>query len=114
MPLSSWTQLSFRELGFPDQQDFISGHLLGAQFAPFTVDPSTRVRSSSQDYLTGAINSGRTDLKVYTHTLAKQVLFSKDKKATGVRVIGGRGRSYVLSANAEIILSARAFQSPQY
>lgn len=113
VPLSSWTQLSLRELGFPDQQDFLSGHLLGAQYAPVTVDAGSQIRSSSQEYLSAAIKSGRTNLKVYTHTLAKQVLFSNNKTASGVRVFSERGLNYVLSARKEVILSAGAFQSPQ-
>jgi choline dehydrogenase-like flavoprotein len=49
----------------------------------------------------------RRNLKIFTHTLAKQVLFDGDKIATGVVVETG-GFNYTLSANKEIILSAGA------
>lgn len=114
VPFASWVALAVQELGFPVQQDFMSGHLLGAQYAPVTVDPHGQVRSSSQEsYLQAAFQSKRTNLKVYTHTLAKQVMFSSNKTATGVKVVSGNGDPYILSARSEIILSAGAFQSPQ-
>lgn len=112
--MSSWMQLSMRALGFPDQQDFLSGSLIGAQYAPVTVDPEGQVRSSSQEsYLNAAFQSRRQNLKVYTHTLAKKVLFDTNKRATGVQVFSERGQAYTLSAKREIVLSAGAFQSPQ-
>ena len=99
---SSWIQLSMRALGFSDQQDFISGHLLGAQYAPVTVDPEGQVRSSSQEsYLNAALRSQRQNLKVYTHSLAKQIIFDDGNNATGVRLMSERGQSYVLSARRE-------------
>lgn len=114
LPFSSWAALAMQQLGFPVQRDFISGNLLGAQYAPVTVAPDTQFRESSQTaYLQAAVLSGRTNLKVYTHTLAKQVLFSSNKTATGVRVISGNGLPYVLSARSEVIVSAGAFHSPQ-
>lgn len=113
-PFSSWVALAMGELGFPVPQDFLSGHLLGSQYAPATVDPHGQVRSSSQEsYLNAALTSGRTNLKVYTHTLAKQVIFSRNKTAMGVKVVSGNGNPYVLSARSEVILSAGVFQSPQ-
>ena len=111
---SSWIQLSMRALGFSDQQDFISGHLLGAQYAPVTVDPEGQVRSSSQEsYLNAALRSQRQNLKVYTHSLAKQIIFNDGNNATGVRLMSERGQSYVLSARREVVVSAGAFHSPQ-
>ena len=114
VPYGSWAALGMKQLGFPTQQDFISGNLLGAQYAPVTVAPESQTRSSSQaSFLQAAIDKGMTNLKVYTHTLAKQVLFNGDKNATGVRVISGSGNPYILSAKSEVIVSAGAFQSPQ-
>lgn len=113
LPFSAWVQGSFRELEFPDQQDFISGHLLGSQYASVTVDPSTRMRSYSRSYLDLALASPRTNLQIYSHTLAKKVLFANGTRATGVRVVSGSGAPYDLTAKSEVILSAGAFQSPQ-
>jgi choline dehydrogenase-like flavoprotein len=53
------------------------------------------------------MQSDRRNLKIYTHTLAKQVLFDGNKTAIGVVVETG-GFNYTLSANKEIILSAGA------
>ncbi|THW24298.1 GMC oxidoreductase [Aureobasidium pullulans] len=53
-----------------------------------------------------------TSIKVYTHALARQILFTHDKVANGVLVQSG-SKNYTLSATKEVILSAGAFQSPQ-
>ena len=53
------------------------------------------------------MQSGRKNLKVFTHTLAKQVLFDGNKTATGVLVETG-GFNYTLSASTEVILAAGA------
>lgn len=114
LPFGSWVALAMEELGFPTQQDFISGNLLGAQYAPVTVAPESQTRDDSQTaFLQTAIENGLTNLKGYTHTLAKQILFSDNNTATGVQVVSGNGDPYVLSARSEVILSAGAFQSPQ-
>lgn len=113
VPFGSWVALAMKQLGFPVQQDFISGSLLGAQYAPVTVQPDAQTRDSSQtSFLQTSIQNGRTNLKVYTHTLAKQILFDADKTVTGVRVVSGNAE-YILSARSEVIVSAGAFQSPQ-
>lgn len=112
--ISAWMQLSMQALGFPNQSDFMSGSLLGSAYAPVTVDPEGQIRSSSQEsYLNAAFQSPRTNLKVYTHTLAKKILFDSNKTAIGVQVFSERGQEYILSANREIVLSAGTFQSPQ-
>lgn len=53
-----------------------------------------------------------SNLKIYPETLAKQILFSEDKTATGVRVSTG-GEEYILSASKEVIIAAGTFRSPQ-
>jgi choline dehydrogenase len=57
----------------------------------------------------------KQNLIVYTHTLAKHILFSSNKTATGVDVHSGppQAPTFLLSARKEVILSAGAFQSPQ-
>jgi choline dehydrogenase len=96
-----------------DTQDFISGNLLGAQIAAVSIRPDQTRASSQTTYLDAALASGRTNLKIYTHSLAKRVLFSSNKTATGVEVVSGISDLYILSARSEVIVSAGAFQSPQ-
>lgn len=114
-PLASWAQLAFRELGIEDVNDLISGQLLGSQYDPLTVSSQSQTRDSSQtSFLDAAFASGRTNLHVYTHTLAKQILFDQNKTATGVMMQSGPSpEAFVLSAREEVIVSAGAFQSPQ-
>ncbi|TKA25745.1 hypothetical protein B0A50_05842 [Salinomyces thailandicus] len=114
---SSWIDLGMREAGVPEQQDFSSGELLGRQYAPVTVSYPDEERSSSESsYLQTALRSGRENLKVYTHTLAKRVLFNGNKTATGVELETGsfgNVKTYHLDARKEVVLSAGAFHSPQ-
>jgi choline dehydrogenase len=42
--------------------------------------------SSESSYLRTALASGRANLKVYTNTLAKKVLFDRNNTAVGVEV----------------------------
>jgi choline dehydrogenase len=113
LPFSSWAQRAFQCLGFPNITGFSGGQLLGSQYAPQALQPVSNEReTSSTSYLQAALDSNRTNLRVYTHTLALQVLFSGNKTATGVLVRSGR-LDYVLNAGKEVVLSAGAFQSPQ-
>jgi choline dehydrogenase len=113
LPFSSWAQKAFQYLGFPNITTFSNGQLLGSQYAPQALNPISNEReTSATSYLNAALNSNRTNLKVYTHALALQVLFSENKTATGVSIRSGR-LDYVLTARKEVVLSAGAFQSPQ-
>ncbi|TDZ14567.1 Dehydrogenase patE [Colletotrichum orbiculare MAFF 240422] len=112
-PFSIYLEPSLNEIGIPQAQDFNSGELMGAQYCSDTIAAKTQKRESSQtSFLTEAI--GRKNLKVYTLTLAKKILFDGNKKATGVVVTSNAGiTTYTLKARKEVILSAGAFQSPQ-
>ncbi|KAI4753810.1 alcohol oxidase [Aureobasidium sp. EXF-12344] len=113
LPFSSWAQKAFQYLGFANITSFSNGQLLGSQYAPQALNPISNEReTSATSYLNAALNSDRTNLRVYTHSLALQVLFSENKTATGVLVRSGR-LNYVLTARKEVVLSAGAFQSPQ-
>lgn len=113
VPFGSWTKLAFEQLGVPVQQDFSSGSLLGVQYAPVTQDPKTQTRSSSESsFLQAYLDSGRTNLKIYAHSLARKVVFDANNTATGVEVTTADA-TYKLSARREIVLSAGTFQSPQ-
>ncbi|KAK5658904.1 hypothetical protein OQA88_1718 [Cercophora sp. LCS_1] len=59
----------------------------------------------------------RRSLKVYTGTLAKRIIFNANKRATGVIVESTPNLipiRYNIRARKEVILSAGAFQSPQW
>ncbi|QIX00622.1 hypothetical protein AMS68_006139 [Peltaster fructicola] len=110
-PFSSYIEGSLNEIGVPQTTDFNSGSLLGAQYCASTIRPQNENRESSETSFLEAAKS-RTNLAVFSNTLAKQILFDSNKKATGVSVTTG-GLPYVVSANKEVIIAAGAFQSPQ-
>lgn len=113
IPFDSWTAKAFKEVGLPEIQDFVSGRLIGAQYTPYKLDPSDETRSSSKtSYLDSALSSNHTNLLVYPNTLAKRIIFSSNKTATGVE-LSTAGRTYTISAKRGVILSAGALQSPQ-
>lgn len=92
--------------------DFVSGNLYGYQYASQTIDGTTQTRSSSEtSYLRTAI-SNNTQLQVYKSTLAKQILFGRNKTATGV-LVDTSGVKYSLMARKEVIVSAGVHRSPQ-
>lgn len=77
-----------------------------------TIDPKRETRSSAEtSFLTAAVKSQQMNLKVYTHTMAKRILFSGNS-AQGV-LVNTAGVEYTLRAKKEVILSAGAFLSPQ-
>jgi choline dehydrogenase len=114
---ASYIDGAMDESGISVQQDFISGSLLGRQYAPLTIAYPEEERSSSQtSYLRKALESGRGNLKVYPNMLAKRIVFDGDLRAKGVEVEPssyGNTNTFVLNATKEVILSAGAFQSPQ-
>lgn len=112
LPFSSWAQKAFNSLGFAAPDSFSNGTLLGSQYVPAVLHPITNERESSQtSYLNAALNSNRTNLVVYTHTLATKIIFDS---TTAINVTVRSGQlEYSLHARKEIILSAGAFQSPQ-
>lgn len=77
---------------------------------PFTVDPASQTRSSSEEFLQQSVEQG-AQLTIYPMTQALQVIF-EDLRAAGVKVQSA-GRNYTLQARNEVILSAGAFHSPQ-
>lgn len=113
LPFSTWVQEAFDSLGFANISSFVNGGLLGSQWATTVLRPETNERETSEtSYLNAALRSSRTNLKVYTHTLATKVIFDSNKTAINVTVRSGQ-LDYSLHARKEIILSAGAFQSPQ-
>jgi len=113
LPFTSWVNRAFASFGFRNISGFSNGELLGAQYAPSVLRPDTNQRETSEtSYLETALTSGRSNLIIYTHALALQIMFSDNKTATAVKVRTGVD-DYYLSAKKEIISSAGAFQSPQ-
>jgi choline dehydrogenase-like flavoprotein len=94
-------------IGIETRPDFNSGELMGAQYCSSTITPSNQKRASSQTTFLAAANN-RPNLKVYSLTKARKIIFNSEKRATGVQIPGS-----ILTARREIILSTGAFQSPQ-
>ncbi|KAF1925621.1 GMC oxidoreductase [Didymella exigua CBS 183.55] len=111
-PFSSYMEGGMNGIGIPTRDDFNSGDLLGSQYCSSTITPSNQKRASSQTTFLEAAKS-RPNLKVYSLTQAKKIIFDSNKRATGVQIPGFFGASSVLSARKEVILSAGTFQSPQ-
>ncbi|KAI7277323.1 hypothetical protein D0864_05863 [Hortaea werneckii] len=112
-PFSTYLQGSFNEIGLKTAEDFNSGTLEGVQYCSSTINPADERRSSSETSFLAAAKS-RSNLHVFSATMAKKILFD-GKKATGVKVapldIGLL--PYSIKARKEVILSAGTFQSPQ-
>ncbi|KAJ5102810.1 hypothetical protein N7532_003339 [Penicillium argentinense] len=111
MPFSSWMNLGMQAIGIEETQDFNSGKLMGGQYCSSTIDPANELRSSSEESFLSKLKP--SSLTTYSNTLAKKVVFNKDKKATGVQVKGLLGNTITLHASKEVVISAGAFQSPQ-
>lgn len=109
-PVSSWVSKGLQAIGISPTDGFTSGELMGSSYILNTIQADSMLRETSETgFLRPALK--RSNLVVYTETLAKRILFD-GKTATGV-LVNTKGREYVLSATKEVILSAGAFQSPQ-
>ena len=103
-PTTSYLLKGLQRLGFKPTKGQSSGQLIGYSQAPFTIDPRTETRESSEtSFLKDAIE--KTPLQVYQQTLATNILFDGKKRAIGVNV-STAGVPYVLRARKEVILSA--------
>lgn len=107
--ISSWVQKGMQEVGIAVSNGITSGVLMGSSYVIATLQGNQKRESSSTAFLTPA--AGRSNLKIYTNTMAKKIAFS-GKTANGVLVSTG-GQQFTLSAKREVILAAGAFQSPQ-
>lgn len=111
-PYGASLSQGLEKLGFPLLAGINSGKLIGYAAASVSIDPKTATRSSSEtSFLQSAASN--TTIKIYANTLAKQIVFDANKKATGVVVQAAtlQNFSYYLSANKEVILSAGTVQS---
>ncbi|KAM3067316.1 hypothetical protein ACMFMG_005323 [Clarireedia jacksonii] len=107
----SWATEGLKQIGLDIIPGFLSGELHGQSYVTFTLDAEKMTRESSE---TSFLRAGLDDpaFKVYTLTLAKQILFDESKKATGV-LVETYGVPFTLTANKEVIVSAGVFGSPQ-
>lgn len=107
----TWATKGFGQIGIPEIRGFLSGKLIGQSVSTFTLNATTMHRDSSE---TSFLAQGLKNPALIVHplTLAKQIIFDANKKATGVRV-DTAGLSYILSARKEVILTAGVIGSPQ-
>lgn len=120
--VSIWASLlekAFTSLGLQKNNDFNNGKLLGYHYSQSTLRASDQTRSSSVAYIHAVQSNSEAsrNLKVFTHTQARRILFDKSSarpKANGVEVSALVGLAqYTIKARREVIVSAGAFQSPQ-
>ena len=105
--ISSWLGRAFEELGLARLPAFSNGNLFGWSYFPYTVDPASQTRSSSEtSFLREALRE-TTNLNFYKSTLAKKIMFDHCQTATGV-LVDTAGVEYTISAGREVILSAGA------
>jgi len=114
---ATWLEKAFDSLGVPNTTGFNNGNLLGKFYAQATIRNKDQTRSSSASYVYSAIkgtSAAKNTLKVFTQTMAKEIVFDANKKATGVKVsLLGALPTYTIKARKEVIVSAGSFKSPQ-
>ncbi|KAL2849848.1 hypothetical protein BJY01DRAFT_233490 [Aspergillus pseudoustus] len=111
MSFSTWMKLGMDAIGVPESGDFNNGEVNGYQYCASTIRANDQSRSTSASAF---LNSGKPNkLKVFDRTLAKRILFDKQKNAVGVEVTNGFGILSNITTTKEVIISAGAFQSPQ-
>ncbi|WP_099018731.1 GMC family oxidoreductase [Marinicella litoralis] len=107
-PLSDVFLDAAAEAGYQRTDDFNGLRQRGFGYYQVTQKNGQR-HSTAEAFLKPA--KGRSNLTVWTKTLAQKVIL-KDKKATGLLVKKG-GQLQQLKANKEVILSSGAINSPQ-
>ncbi|PGH16566.1 hypothetical protein AJ79_01672 [Helicocarpus griseus UAMH5409] len=108
---STWMQKGMQALGLKEAKDFNSGSLMGHQYCASTIDAKFKTRSSSQTAFLS--KPPPSNLKLFTSSLGKRILFDDKKTAVGVEVADPVGFKFNLTAAKEVIVSAGTFQSPQ-
>ncbi|KAJ5762754.1 Dehydrogenase patE [Penicillium manginii] len=110
MPFSRWVSKGLTAMGIPEAEDFNSGTLMGHQFTMMTIRPYDQTRSSSEAAFL-LYDNHVEKMTIYQNTLAKRILFDKNRRAIGVRA--SQWWDFTVKARKEVIISAGAFQSPQ-
>lgn len=112
-PMDSYMEASMADVGIPTLRDANVGELLGYNYVPVTQDAFSQTRSSSETSFLRQALLNTTNLSIYTHNLAKKIIFSgSNKTAAGVEV-EAYGTPFRLKAAREVIVSAGVFRSPQ-
>ncbi|KAI7601609.1 hypothetical protein D0864_15704, partial [Hortaea werneckii] len=112
MPFGVYGVEAFKAAGLPQANGFSNGDLHGVDHNPFTIDPVSQLRSSSEStFLDHTINA-ELPLTVYPMTQAMRILFNNDTRATGIQAHGS-GMDWKIHARKEVILSAGVMHSPQ-
>lgn len=111
-PVSSYAAEGWKSLGLNQISDLTSGSLIGNQYSPMAITASDQSRSTSALFLEYGINSGRTNLFIFTKSLAKKITFDNTKKATSV-IATSSGTTFELKAKKEIVVTAGTFHTPQ-
>ncbi|MDZ7881100.1 MAG: GMC family oxidoreductase N-terminal domain-containing protein [Saprospiraceae bacterium] len=96
------------EKGLSETPDYNGAQQEGVGHFQFTIKDAKR-HSTAAAFLKPVLN--RKNLTVFTNTHVKNVTIENDR-ATGVNILRG-GKSEVISAKREVLLSAGAFGSPQ-
>ncbi|KJK63891.1 GMC oxidoreductase [Aspergillus parasiticus SU-1] len=109
-PFATWMKAGMEAAGIPVTEDFNSGHILGTQYNPSTINPIDESRSSSDTFISNLPITSK--LYIYPDTLVKKIVFNENKQATGVDVETA-GQAYHIRAAREVIVCAGAFHSPQ-
>ncbi|KAI0481328.1 glucose-methanol-choline oxidoreductase [Xylariaceae sp. FL0804] len=108
---STWVAEGLEDIGVNRTDALIDGSVMGGTWQLLTVDHATGHRASSDtNFLRPVL--GRSNLKVFTETMAERIIFDDSKTATGVEVTRNNKTS-VIRAKKEVIVSAGVFQSPQ-
>lgn len=108
---ASWATAAFLSMGIQIIRGFQSGSLLGQSYSMTTINVTTMTRDSSEtSFMRRALDY--PNFMIYQSTMAKKIVFSSNKRATGV-IVETQGRRYTLEATREIIVSAGVFGSPQ-
>ncbi|KAK4498807.1 hypothetical protein PRZ48_009317 [Zasmidium cellare] len=111
---------TYQNLGIPYNKDQSTGDLHGFSVFPSTIDSKLEIRSdAARSYLYDIEN--RTNLHVITNTVGEKIEWDETKtqhnspvlRASGVQIrpIAG-GKSRVITARKEVILSAGSHKSP--
>lgn len=82
---ATWMEQALSSLGMKKTDDFANGKLIGYHYAQATIRNNDQTRSSSASYVYKALKTSpaKDNLKVFTQTLAREIIFDSKKKATG-------------------------------
>ena len=104
-PFTPFIQSAFTKLELKSIETFNGGALLGSALYTSTIDPRTVNRNSSETSFPRAAANQSEHVVVYNHANAPKILFSLNRRATGVQVARA-GDTYDLTAKKEIIIAA--------